>query len=491
MSQKIFVGFLAGATELGTILGLAFVAGCVDSSSNTLSQTRAEISAAVTPNHLSYGAGNVKRYGAIGNGLVDDTDAINAAILVASQSATENNSATVFLPSGIYRTSAPIRLREGVTLLGQGATYKTDAAYTGTVIMPLDSFNQPNGGIIESYNVQAGGLQEFANIEKIRIQGNQESGSVAGYGIYLKDVYVNSYLRDVTVANVSGVGVGLYGTANGGPIQIENYWINRTGSHGLLVDNAFQYVRLRDGAIERWGLEANDGDAAAIWFNGTTDTDVGRFLLVDGLYTELAVGRSHDALRLHNAAMVDLRNISGGGGNGSETGSLIRITQSWGNATYIFPAGARSHGIKMSMVYVGGNASYEHTVEDEVNSINIDEPFIPEWTQPVPFITIGSSGAPEFENTWTARHGGHRIASFFRDSDGFVVLQGGITGGLVGKRAYTLPPGYRPEAGLEFAVPSDGGIGLVTVTALGEVTPVSPSGTAYVSLDGIRFKATN
>jgi hypothetical protein len=188
--------------------------------------------------------------------------------------------------------------------------------------------------------------------------------------------------------------------------------------------------------------------------------------------------------------MVDLRNISGGGGSGSETGSLIRITQSAGSATYAFPRGALSHGIKMSMVYIGGTASYRHTVEDDVNSINFDEPFIPEWTQPVPFITIGASGAPDFENSWAARHDGHRAPSFFRDSDGFVVLQGGIAGGSVGKSAFTLPPSYRPEARLEFTAPSDGGIGLVTVDARGEVTPVSPSSIAYVSLDGIRFKAT-
>src|SRR6185503_17556250 len=195
--------FLASATKLGTILCLSVVAGCVDSPSNTLSQTRAETSAAVDPSNSSYEVGNVKRYGAVGDGLADDTDAINRAILVASQAATENNSATVFLPSGIYRTSAPIRLREGVTLLGQGATYKTAPTYIGTVIMPLDSFDYPENGIIESYNVQAGGLQEFANIEKLRVQGNQQGGSVTGYGVYLKDVYVNSYLRDVTVADVS------------------------------------------------------------------------------------------------------------------------------------------------------------------------------------------------------------------------------------------------------------------------------------------------
>ena len=66
-----------------------------------------------------------------------------------------------------------------------------------------------------------------------------------------------------------------------------------------------------------------------------------------------------------------------------------------------------------------------------------------------------------------------------------------IAGGLVGKTAFTLPASYRPEARLEFAAPSNGGIGLVTVNALGEVAPSLPSSSAYVSLDGIRFKATN
>jgi hypothetical protein len=48
-------------------------------------QTAAEAAAFVTPSNTNYPVGNVKRYGATGNGATDDSAAINAAFAVANQ----------------------------------------------------------------------------------------------------------------------------------------------------------------------------------------------------------------------------------------------------------------------------------------------------------------------------------------------------------------------------------------------------------------------
>jgi hypothetical protein len=57
-------------------------------------------------------------FGAAGDGIADDTAAIQAAI----DAADDANGAVVYLPSGVYRTTAPLLLRHAVTLRGDGRT---------------------------------------------------------------------------------------------------------------------------------------------------------------------------------------------------------------------------------------------------------------------------------------------------------------------------------------------------------------------------------
>jgi polygalacturonase len=59
---------------------------------------------------------NVKDFGAAGNGVWDDTAAINAAISVAAS----QNGGVVFFPAGTYITSSTINLPAGVWLRGTG-----------------------------------------------------------------------------------------------------------------------------------------------------------------------------------------------------------------------------------------------------------------------------------------------------------------------------------------------------------------------------------
>ena len=87
---------------------------------------------------------SVKDFGAVGDGVADDTAAIQAAINAAiynnSPSTVNGFKFTVHLPAGIYLCSGPLHLGYGtsftsVTLQGDGIRYNAEAAFNGTAIV--------------------------------------------------------------------------------------------------------------------------------------------------------------------------------------------------------------------------------------------------------------------------------------------------------------------------------------------------------------------
>lgn len=428
---------------------------------------------------------SVKDFGAKGDGVTDDIAAITAAIDAAAVSC-----GTVYFPPGKYMVSAPIRVKDAVTLLGAGCYYASGPVYNGTTIWALPSFNYPTRGIIENYNAQLGTLQEFANIEKILVYGNRLGGAICGAGIRFDQIFINSYIRDVLVMECSGDGIQCTTpafTGTGGPIELQNIWINGVYGHGLVISNSFQYVRVRNAAIERWGSNATSGTKHGIYFAGAAGRDLLRMTILDGIYFELAAGKNHHGIYCMDASCIDMRNITGGGGSGTETGTLIVMAQSAGGASYAFPISSNSHGITVSGLYNG--TSFAKTIDDQVNGIVRTDVWIPRYAQAEPIVLIGATGAPAFTNSWVNRASGSQSAGYYIDEEGCVCLMGGIKSGTVGSSAFTLPAGARPTAGLEFAVMSNGALGRVDISSTGTVTPISPSNNTYVSLDGIRFKA--
>jgi hypothetical protein len=81
-------------------------------------RTAAEIAASVTPTAYQYPPGDVRRYGATGNGTTDDTAAVVAAINAAKQNAntTSWGGTPVYFPAGIYSVT------DGVLTYGSNAT---------------------------------------------------------------------------------------------------------------------------------------------------------------------------------------------------------------------------------------------------------------------------------------------------------------------------------------------------------------------------------
>src|SRR3990172_2010624 len=83
---------------------------------------------------------NVVEFGAAGDGTTDDTTAIQAALDAAyTDSATAPQGRTVYLPAGMFRTSAPLTIPPYVTLRGPYAMRGTNIQKS--IIKPMSTFS--------------------------------------------------------------------------------------------------------------------------------------------------------------------------------------------------------------------------------------------------------------------------------------------------------------------------------------------------------------
>jgi hypothetical protein len=104
--------------------------------------------------------------------------------------------------------------------------------------------------------------------------------------------------------------------------------------------------------------------------------------------------------------------------------------------------------------------------------------------------TVGNSGEPAFQNSWTHYGAPFPQAGFRKFPDGKVKLRGLVKGGAVGTYVFTLPVGYRPPTQPIFACDSNSGIhARVDVYSTGEVlvSATSTGAPGYLSLANIEF----
>lgn len=112
------------------------------------------------------------------------------------------------------------------------------------------------------------------------------------------------------------------------------------------------------------------------------------------------------------------------------------------------------------------------------------------WLFAIPVGYLGGDAeftpVPALSGTWSDVGGVSLPVGYLRDAEGWVSLQGQITGGVANTVAFILPPGYQPRGPVSFVVASGAGSAQLIVTALGAVTPVV---SAVTTLEQVRFLA--
>lgn len=154
---------------------------------------------------------NIADFGAIGDGVTDDTEAIQTAINSVKGSAQVppfTTLGTVFFPKGDYLLSAPLQTFSGIHLRGEdyGANLVASNNFSGSGLITLE-------GLSKYYTVASISRLSFTSSAGTGIAAIQANAEVVG-SCYFRDLHfysanglmLNTYTQYVVVINIYSVG---------------------------------------------------------------------------------------------------------------------------------------------------------------------------------------------------------------------------------------------------------------------------------------------
>lgn len=251
---------------------------------------------------------DARDYGAVGDGVADDTVALQAAITAAGQvRATGNTGQVVHLPDGKFLITGQLRMEKNSVVLrgaGRSATWIIAASSfpTGT---PLIQIGPDTGTVFDT------------RLEELTIHCNGVAGSIgvlttcAQEGCGLVGVRVRDYRESGWVAEEPASG------AAPAMIIIDRceFWGAVAGTNrGIVFDNcnSAEPIFLRHTTV--LGYNTSTGDhLTAVYIDNST-------VHIDGLYVE----QYKDGVYAHNTAYVKIAGIHGVNGVGeTDTTALV------------------------------------------------------------------------------------------------------------------------------------------------------------------------
>jgi hypothetical protein len=193
-------------------------------------QTQAEITAGVVPTYYYYQPLDVRRYGAIGNNVADDTAALQAGINVAIA----GGNGVVLLPLGSFKTSANLNVgsASNVYLQGEsssGSSINPSSGVTAALVFNGGSYCGFSNLAINCANAPSATAASITGINGFVADNFQILG--ANVGLYIYDGITHYYTR-FEINGTTGYDIQLTGPGEGGN--------DRYFDHGV-CSNANQY----------------------------------------------------------------------------------------------------------------------------------------------------------------------------------------------------------------------------------------------------------
>lgn len=182
---------------------------------------------------------SVKDFGAVGDGVTDDTAAIQAAIDALDSA----GGGSVFFPIGTYKLTSALSIVDSIQFIG--------ASKAATILYQTGTSGE---------HVLSGDATSSFSLKSITLQGNASSGdgmkvvdtsgsvshilvddvrvtAVGGDGISLENPR-NVKLNRVTVDNCASDGVYIDVNTGANAISFSDVYVNTNGGYGILIDGA-------------------------------------------------------------------------------------------------------------------------------------------------------------------------------------------------------------------------------------------------------------
>lgn len=217
---------------------------------------------------------SVKDFGAKGDGVTDDTAAIQAAVTAAIAA----SHATVVFPPGGYKVTGTITIGEGVVLMGQGSQGSTESfGVSITHYSNSDLFKFDGSGT--DFRGTGGGVKNMLLLKA--------TGYSGGSAIYCYATSDNKRPGEMLSENVLiyGIGTGLWST----PIKIDGANANTAGARGVRT-TVWIKCRASSASLYGWHLkQATHFYAFGCAFDtGGGSSSVGVYMegINDGVYWE-------------------------------------------------------------------------------------------------------------------------------------------------------------------------------------------------------------
>lgn len=309
---------------------------------------------------------SIKDFGAMGDGITDDSDAIQAAIEYAESlpqlQIFPYTPVSIYAPPGVYIHSKPLRVTQPIHFVGRGVEYKAVLPFTPLTI-------NVQGGGTETYHGQFLCLNGVKNADSS--QGQLRSGLKFSAGILLNanDVTFNNiYMERFTNAHI---GCTLQNSAQDALIVGPSCWGLTTH---VSIENFYRYaIHLLDrsavnGAalhVDIWG-NFKAGSAGILFDVGSACNGVTVTGYIEKVDYGIIAARSTGALLLSGVDFEQCTNrVLQASSDGSDGLTIGRITF---KGCYLHSIGASKIYAERTEVVVEGCTMHQATADYETDS---------------------------------------------------------------------------------------------------------------------------
>lgn len=434
---------------------------------------------------------DIKKFGAKGDGVTDDTAEIQAALDFANTS----GGFRIGVPGGTYICTSAINIYKKTHLVGVGkslskflfnhtgdgikSTWPVNSSTTVDITIQDCWIACNNGSNTGGGFVDLGGT--FVRIKNCKFEGFKHQ--VIFDQTELADIddgcdFYNPLQDCVWLVNGPDHTIGA-STLYTNRISIKNCQFNADNGAAIaivddggvthsFVDNNYQgfVTQIRSAAGQ--GLSIRGGEfegASGLPITFATTTYAGTAV------TETVSPSIHDVFIIAAAGLNCIKFFSGSGGGATIMGGTLRS-----NVAAIAGVSSIDSIVCIGPKNDGGGALLDanatvNTVVSDDSGTTIAQPA---WINAT------------YQNGWVDYHASYHSVGYYKDPFGVVHLRGIAKDGTNGTAIFTLPSGYRPSKEMIFAAASNSAFGYVDIATGGAV--VATGSNAWFSLDGITFR---